>query len=205
MNPDIEAVIFDLGGVLLSYVGGVPFDQRWEERLKLEPGACQRQLWDLAATLGAEVGRTTEAEWWSEATRDLGVDAATAAEMYEDWLTLTYLNEEVAAWVRSLRPRYRVATLSNAFSDARSECLKRYQLDEMVDLMVFSAEQGMAKPDPEIYQRTLEMLGLPAGSVIFFDDRSENVDAARSVGLTAFVVRSPEELLDRGRRLLGKT
>jgi FMN phosphatase YigB (HAD superfamily) len=199
----LDAVIFDLGGVLLSYVGGTPFDQRWEERLGLGPGSFQRHLWDLAVERGAETGRTPEADWWSEAMQNLGLDGATAAELYEDWLALVYLHDGVAAWVRSLRPHYKLATLSNAFSDARQGCIETYGLDQMVDLMVFSAEEGLAKPDPAIYRLTLDRLEVDATSTVFFDDRTENVEAARLVGMMAVEVRSPEELVDRGRELLG--
>ena len=44
----------------------------------------------------------------------------------------------------------------------------------------------MAKPDPEIFRRALEVLGALPQHVVFIDDLSENVAAAQSLGMQAF-------------------
>jgi HAD superfamily hydrolase (TIGR01509 family) len=49
--------------------------------------------------------------------------------------------------------------------------------------MVFSAEEGIQKPDPDIYRRTLSRLDVEAQEAIFIDDWLESVEGARSVGL----------------------
>ncbi len=54
--------------------------------------------------------------------------------------------------------------------------------------------QGSAKPEPAAYEWCIRELGLPPGEVLFVDDRAENVDAARRLGLQGHVFTSPEEL-----------
>lgn len=200
----IRAVVFDVGGVLLSYAGGETLDDRWERRLGLGPGEFRHSFWDLADARGAALGETPEELWWPEAAALLGLDEAASAELYEDTWARLVLDPEVADYVASLRPRYRVATLSNSWSGARAGCVERFGLDRIVDLMVFSAEEGVAKPDPEIYRRTLERLGVDAPEALFVDDTEENLAAAARLGLATVHVQSPAELLERVPRALAE-
>jgi HAD superfamily hydrolase (TIGR01509 family) len=54
---------------------------------------------------------------------------------------------------------------------------------DIFDVTIFSAEVGLAKPDPRIYQLVLDKLGVKAGQAIFVDDFQANVDAANSLGI----------------------
>ena len=61
---------------------------------------------------------------------------------------------------------------------------------------------GLEKPDPKAYQLLLEQLALPANEVVFIDDKEENVEAARKLGVDAIVFESAQqvhaELAERG-------
>ena len=59
-------------------------------------------------------------------------------------------------------------------------------VDEIFGLVVDSAFVGMRKPDPEIYQLTVERLGaaITAEDCLFIDDIAVNVDTARGLGMT---------------------
>ncbi|WKD31355.1 HAD family hydrolase [Streptomyces xanthophaeus] len=57
-----------------------------------------------------------------------------------------------------------------------------------------SCRIGSAKPEPAAYAWCVRELGLPPGKILFVDDRAENVDAARRLGLQGHVFTSPEEL-----------
>ena len=97
-----------------------------------------------------------------------------------------------------------MATLSNSWSDGRRECTRRLGLDGLVDLMVFSAEEGVAKPDPEIYRRTLDRLGVSPAEAVFIDDRPENVAAAQSLGIHALYSADPDHLLREAPAFLAR-
>ncbi|HEX8254234.1 MAG TPA: HAD family phosphatase [Thermoanaerobaculia bacterium] len=86
-----------------------------------------------------------------------------------------------------IRVRYRVAFLSNS-NEVHAELIpkKFATLFQKDDRFVFSHRFKVAKPDPEIYRRALEVLGAPAAQVVFIDDLLENVTAARSIGMQAF-------------------
>ena len=89
--------------------------------------------------------------------------------------------------LQRVRAKYRVGFLSNS-NEVHAELIPRrfsglFQKD---DRFIFSHRFRVAKPDPEIFQRALEVLGTTAPQVVYVDDLIENVLAARSVGMRAF-------------------
>lgn len=102
-----------------------------------------------------------------------------------------------------VRERYRVAFLSNS-NEVHAEVIPRQfgGLFRKEDRFVFSHRFKSAKPDPDLFQRALEVVGALPQQAVFIDDLLENVLAARSLGLRAFQFRdSPtlvRELTDEG-------
>jgi HAD superfamily hydrolase (TIGR01509 family) len=86
-----------------------------------------------------------------------------------------------------VRAKYRVAFLSNS-NEVHAELIPRKfpSLFEKDDRFIFSHRFKVAKPDPEIFRRALDTVGTTAQQVVFIDDLSENVAAARSLGMQAF-------------------
>jgi 2-haloacid dehalogenase len=78
-------------------------------------------------------------------------------------------------------------------------------LDELLDGVVVSGTEGMAKPDPRIYALVAERAGLPPCELLFFDDKQVNVDGAAEAGLDAVLFTGAQEarraLVARGLRL----
>jgi putative hydrolase of the HAD superfamily len=93
----------------------------------------------------------------------------------------------VEGLLERIRARYRVAFLSNSNEVHAEEIPKKFAaLFQKDDRFIFSHRFKVAKPDPEIFRRALEVLGAPAQQVVFVDDLIENVAAARSIGMQAF-------------------
>ncbi|HEX2060815.1 MAG TPA: HAD family phosphatase [Thermoanaerobaculia bacterium] len=86
-----------------------------------------------------------------------------------------------------IRAKYRVAFLSNS-NEVHAELIPKTfaTLFRKDDRFVFSHRFKVAKPDPEIFRRALEVIGALPQHVVFIDDLIENVVAARSIGITAF-------------------
>jgi putative hydrolase of the HAD superfamily len=75
-----------------------------------------------------------------------------------------------------------LGVLSDAWLGTRDRVQEWVNYD-LFDVIMFSAEEGVRKPDPEMYQRMLSRLGVNAKEAIFIDDRADNIDGARAVGM----------------------
>lgn len=124
-----------------------------------------------AATLDQITKQTAEA---------LDLDEATLAALMSDAWTeyLGTVNEELASYFASLRPRYRTGILSNSFVGAREREQAAYSFEDMCDAVVYSHEEGYLKPDPRIYRVVCERLGVPSEDTVLLDDVQANVDGA---------------------------
>jgi putative hydrolase of the HAD superfamily len=106
-------------------------------------------------------------------------------------------NEELIAYFRALRPRYRTAILTNSFVGAREHEEERYGFSSMADLAIYSHEEGVRKPDPRIFALASDRIGFPPAEIVFLDDRRENIDAARACGFQAVLFTStPQAIAD---------
>jgi len=86
----------------------------------------------------------------------------------------------------------RLAVISN-FDERLPDLLAALDLARRVDLVVPSSTMGIAKPNPELFRRTLERLGVAAAATLHVGDhRLEDVEGAQAAGMEAV-------LLDRGR------
>jgi epoxide hydrolase-like predicted phosphatase len=194
----VRAVVFDIGGVLELPVD-TGLDGRWEERLGLEPGAFFRRLRSSGLGRDANLGRISEAEFARGLARLYGLDAHATGELLRelwDWY-VGELNTDLAGYFQRLRPRYRTAILSNAAAGGRREEQVRYGFDQMADLLVYSYEVGIEKPDRRIYLLTCDRLGVRPEEAVFLDDAQANVAAAREVGMHAVLFQStPQAITD---------
>ena len=185
MTSNIEAIIFDFGGVM------VPFSQmdslkEQEARLGLQPGKLAETLWQSPDWRLAEVGAITDEEYWRRTGARLGLHTPEAIRDFQrDLFRDAKTDPRMADLVRWLRGRYRTGLLSNA-SDVLPRLLReRYGLGGLFDVEVFSALVGLAKPDPAIYQLALERLGTAPEATVFVDDYEPNVASAAALGIQA--------------------
>jgi putative hydrolase of the HAD superfamily len=95
-----------------------------------------------------------------------------------------------------IRECYRVAFLSNS-NEVHAELIPRQfsGLFEKSDRFIYSYRFRVAKPDPDIFRRALEVIGALPQHVVLIDDLIENVIAARGVGLRAFQFHDSRSLL----------
>jgi epoxide hydrolase-like predicted phosphatase len=200
----IRAIVFDIGGIFeIVPEGGDPtrrFPQmiaRWEQRLGLPPGELDRRITAMderfsAAGKDGSVGTCTEEEWLAELGPATGMDAAQVDAFMRDFWDV-YMgapNTELIEYFKGLRPRYQIALLSNSFVGARREEEARFGFAALCDLIVYSHEEGMSKPDQRIYERTWQRLGVQPHEMLFLDDAEPNILAARECGIHAIQFRN---------------
>jgi FMN phosphatase YigB (HAD superfamily) len=103
------------------------------------------------------------------------------------------LNAGLTQFLVILRPRYKVAILSNGGS--REAMNRKFRLNRLVDLQVYDGEEGIAKPDARIYQRTLTRLGVQPEESVFVDDTESNIDAAQWLGIHSVYFESTAQAI----------
>ena len=191
-----RAIVFDIGGVLeISLDGREPtaaFGEmvaRWESRLGIPSGSLLAHL--VRVSRGGLIDTYSIEEWRRDLRTAAGLSESDGAAFETDFwdLYLGTFNEALAAHLRSLRPRYRTALLSNSFVDAREKEHARYGLGDLAELIVYSHEVGIAKPDRRIYELTCERLEVRPEEVIFLDDVEAYVAGARDAGMNAILYR----------------
>jgi putative hydrolase of the HAD superfamily len=121
-------------------------------------------------------------------------------DMWREYLGT--LDEPVAAYFASLRPRYRTGILSNSFAGARELEQAAYGFETMCDVVVYSHEEGVGKPDPRSYGIVCERLGVAPECAVFVDDVPANIDGARALGMQGILFTGAAQAIGELRGLL---
>ena len=193
----IEAVIFDFGGVILALPDKAHLEA-WARRLGLSQGALTDALWG-ENWRAFERGQIDDEVYHRRMGRALGFPDLEAvnvflAEFYADERPFPRMLDLIERLCES--GRVKLALLTNAFVGQDQVARRKWGLDlrAIFDVYVNSAEVGLAKPDPAIYELTLARLGVSPDEAIFIDDGLVNVQAAARLGIQIIHMDSPEAL-----------
>ena len=201
MNATIRSVIVDFGDVLFRTEdpGG---RRRWEKHLELPSGDLARLVFESEVGGQSMVGRAREADVWQHVADTFSLDDETLGQIMLDFWSGDQLDTELVGFVRGLRPRCRTAILSDAWPGVRDVFTQVFGLDAVVDEIIISAEEGIAKPDPRIFHIAAERLGVRPQEAVFVDDRPENVQGARALGMRGIQFETREQAIADVRKHL---
>lgn len=207
---EIEAVLFDVAGVLTSSLGsafldggvtaGVDLDAMAESLLPMFAGAGDGDL----AGHRLERGEIT-LEGFFDSLGDLGADARTMMSPSSPHFFGTLLTQQAAmhAFVDEVRALgLKIAAVSNHVVEWDSTWHRLLEPQDRFDLVVLSGHVGMRKPSPGIYLHALERLDVAPDAALFLDDFGPMVDGARAVGMHAIEVSDHDAAIAHARALL---
>ena len=181
-----RSLLLDLDGVLR--VWDPAYDAALEQRHGLPPGALAHAVFGPASLLAdAVTGRITDEEWRAHAAEQVArAHGPVAAAVVADWSeSAGAVDADVLDVVRRARAAgWRVGLLTNATTRLRAD-LAHLGLDAELDVVVSSADLGIAKPDPRAFAETCRLLGAAPSDCVLVDDSPTNVAAADAVGLDA--------------------
>ena len=182
-TPQYEAVVFDFFGVLCSLV-----IEEWFEQQAPGPSGMQmkHEIFD-DADLGVKAPQTV----YEEAARFANTSPE---DVVSQWNREALIDTTMVALLKSIKGNYKTALCSNAFSDFLRPLIRDNNLESCFDTIVISSEHRLMKPDVRIYEYTLAQIGVHPHNALFIDDNMLNVDAARSIGMTAIHFTSRIEL-----------
>jgi epoxide hydrolase-like predicted phosphatase len=190
MHKPIQAVIFDYGGVLVRMADESP-RQQLAQRYGLRLETIYHLLFDSDSAHLAAQGEITAAKHWQTLATLLKIPPPELPEFIHQFWSADMLDEDLVAYIRRLRRRFKVGLLSNAFDDLRPILQERWKIAEDFDDLVISAEVGLLKPDLRIYHLAVERLGVSPEAAVFLDDVEQNVAGAQAAGLQAILFRDP--------------
>lgn len=199
----IRGVISDFGGVLTSPLleafaalggpDGVPLDALGRAMAATAEAQGAHPLFEL------EKGRISEADFLSDLQPGLEAELGRPVELHslgQAFFEQLEPNEEMLAFYRDLRDRgLRMALLTNNVREWEPLWRSMLPVDDVFEVVVDSGFVGMRKPEPEIYELTLERIGLPAEACVFVDDQDLNCEAARQLGMAAVHFRTTEQAI----------
>jgi len=191
----VRAVVFDYGMVLT----GLPDASAHAELERITALSAERLeslYWIDRHAL--DEGKLTGLEFWQKLVRDVGLSLS--PEQIEelnlwDARMWTTANPAMLAWQLKLKERgILTAILSNMSDNVHANMEREFSWLSRFDVLVWSYQLRMAKPDPAIYRHVLKELKIPAEETLFVDDRQVNVDAARALGMKALLFTNVEQL-----------
>ena len=149
-------------------------------------------------------GKIDPDAYWDGTLRPKGLTDKAAQQAFVDQLykDRDQINPAMVALLRELKPRYKLGMLSNTFRlELENWLIEVHGLDGIFDVVVGSADVGLAKPEPEIYQLTLTRLGVAPDEALFIDDLVRNTKAAENLGIGSILFESSKQLRQELKKL----
>ncbi len=195
MALKIKAIIFDLGNVLLNFdhmiaakrISG--FTDKGAEEI-------YQMFFDSPVTRLFEEGKITPADFFKQVKHKLALNIGFEVFL-PIWNEIFFLSENnllVCNLAKDLSLHYKLAILSNINALHMGYIKDNFPVFCAFKNFFASCELGMVKPDPLIYKKAMELLGVSPEEVFYTDDRKELVAEASKMGIKANVYTDPLQL-----------
>ncbi|MBI3237011.1 MAG: HAD family phosphatase [Chlamydiales bacterium] len=194
-----QAIVFDFGGVMT----GEP------NREAVITFICQSFCFSVEKfekvnqekRLAVNQGKTDE-EFWTAYAKNKGI------KLPHNWgssfksvmKTAIGINSEMYVLVDQLKEQHITIALLSNIDERLSKLIRDFGLYEPFDPCLLSCEIGIEKPDLKAYKLLLAKLNLPPKEVLFIDDRPENIESAKAMGLNAILFESEQHLRNELRK-----
>lgn len=192
----INAIIFDLGGVLIDWNPSYVFDKMFtdvEQKKHFFENICTAD-WNEKQDAGRPLKEATEELVHKHPEWKEYIEA-----YYGRWEEM--LGGPIHDTVEIFRQikesgKYKLYALTNWSAELFPIALERYDFLHWFDGRVVSGEEKMRKPFPEFYRLMLERFQLTPQKTLFIDDNLRNAKAAEEIKLNVIVFKSPSQLKD---------
>lgn len=191
IKTETEAIIFDLGGVLIN------LDYQLTSKAFIDLGltdfdATYSQLQQTDLFDRFETGAISSFHFINRLLDQLP-QGTSGNKVVHAWNAMILdFPEERLLWLLEMKQRYRIFLLSNTNTlhmEAVRRSLERtighQRLEDYFEQVYLSCEMGLRKPNPEIFSRVCDEQGLNPATTVFIDDSPQHVAGAASIGLQA--------------------
>ena len=195
----IKAIIFDVGGVLIDYPWPKMIDHYLQyldvDRKKLF--AAMKQL-----NYEWQSGIIDESEYWNKIGRTLKTKLPQSESLWLEGFKKAYKEkDEIFILISLLKKKgYKIGLLSNTEAPVMNFLIEKQY--EHFDVFIYSCAIGLVKPDRKIYEKTLKLLQVSPEEAIFIDDKEENVEGAKKIGIQGVLFKNSTQIENLLKSLL---
>lgn len=201
-NPRYKAIIFDLGETVLT--SDYPFHtpsqiEEFINHFKIRFDSFMRG-WDIAWP-DFKYGRVSEEDFWGKLLK------CANSEIFDISFAKRFYREnqrpigKMFDLLSLLKGSYKLAALPNISKEWLEFKIDKFKLDNFFDVIVGSGNEGISKPDPEIYKLIVKKLSVDPHSCIFIDDAETNISPAKDLGLKQILFKGQHNLEQELREL----
>lgn len=190
----VKALLFDLGGVVFEFDFAHAL-AHWAPMSSLQPDALRLVFSHDEDYQRHERGELTGAQYFDTLRRKLRLEASDA-QIESGWNAI--FRDEIGPTLDAIESARRFLpcyAFSNTNKSHHAAWRAAYPRVEPAFEKVFaSSDIGLRKPERAAFEHVCREIGLPPQALLFFDDLEENVRGARTCGLQAVQVRSPDDV-----------
>lgn len=175
----IKLIAFDMGGVIYHGIGYTEYLRR-TGIINERQAALVRNMYRRT-----QVGRIDFQKMIGLLSKRLGISRKTLKEVRRKQLeTLSYTDRRIEKLIMGLSKRYAVVLLTNISKERYESIIRRGMPSKPFFKRVFASYKiGLLKPDSRIYRHVLKEMGAKPEEMLFIDDKEENVEGARRLGI----------------------
>ena len=204
MNKSYDAVVFDYGGVMITSITNkfVPLAERAETSVEV-----------IREIVMGPLGFSTNHPWHCAERAEIPLDqiqkglepyaAEYSVKLFGDEIETVYSNTKsgltspytiiepmIEKAIEVQKDGFSIALLTNLFTEFYPTVRKELA-DVRFDAWIASSEEGTRKPEAKIYERTEELLQISGEKILFLDDFTPNLIAAKEAGWSVIQVIDP--------------
>lgn len=198
----IRGIIFDFGEVICFWKTEGLGEAR-SLALGLPKESIKNIIWDYLDA--AHEGTYHDVRDYFERAKPktpVGVDMV--AEVFDEMEASAFIDQRMIDFIISLKPRYKVALLSNFPKGIEDYLTARFQIGHLFDVVASSYNMQMKKPSLDAYRYVSDQLALKPEECLFVDDSENNVLAAKEVGMQGVVFTDFEDCKAQLEGILGE-
>jgi epoxide hydrolase-like predicted phosphatase len=197
----IKTIFWDIGGVLERTEDHTP-----REALAAKLGYSTRDLAHLifghSDQYRIQLGQISWEEHFANIAIALNIPEDSVKDVLADFFAHDRLDRELVDFIRTLKQDHTIAVISNYTNILRGKINDLWQIGDIFDELIISAEVGVMKPDPGIFQIALARTASLPEEAVFIDDFIENVEGAKNVGMHAILFETPGQTIQNLNTLI---
>lgn len=189
----IKAIISDLGKVIVDYDHNICFDKL----IVSNPNLSKEFISDTLKTdiIAYDKGMISEKTFLNNAKTKLNLSIS-LNEIKTIWENIFTLDKDMLELMNKLKAHHPLFLLSNTNQTHFDFIMKTFPQIDIFNGYFLSHKIHAMKPEPQIFTKTLNTIGISPNEVIFIDDMQDFINGASSIGINAILFKNISQLKD---------